>query len=226
MQRCTTEPELNATRTRPCDTPASTQQRATRRRPPGPPALREGPDGCTGRGHCEESEEEEDEKEEVEGHEEQEEEEQQGEEQEEQEEDEEEEEEQDDDDDERRHHDTRGDDDHAQGGQTGWTSTGVRGYARFMLAVWAGRGAQSASCLMCAFSPLSLSSSSLSLSLSLSFSFFSLSMHTHITNDGAVSYTRKFGFAFLCGITFFLLVICVLHCLPSAQDVLRCADKW
>ena len=85
----------------------------------------------------------------MEGHEEQEEEEQQGEEQEEQEEDEEEEEEeQDDDDDERRHHDTRGDDDHAQGGQTGWTSTGVRGYARFMLAVWAGRGAQAASCLV------------------------------------------------------------------------------
>ena len=88
------EPELNATRIRACDTLASTQQRATRRRPPGPPALREGPDGCTERGHCEESEEEEDdEKEEVEGHEEQEEVEQQGKEQEEQEEDEEEEEE-------------------------------------------------------------------------------------------------------------------------------------
>ena len=52
-----------------------------------------------------------------------------------------------DDDDEHRHHDTRGDDDHAQGPQTGWTSACVRGYAR-LLAVWVGRGAQAASCLV------------------------------------------------------------------------------
>ena len=53
------------------------------------------------------------------------------------------------DDDEHRHRDdTRGDDDHTDVAQTGWTSNCVRGYARFMLAVWAGRGAQAASCLV------------------------------------------------------------------------------
>ena len=53
----------------------------------------------------------------------------------------------DDDDDEHRHRDdTRGVDEHPDGAQTGWTSYCVRGYARFMLAVWAGRGAQAASC--------------------------------------------------------------------------------
>ena len=51
----------------------------------------------------------------------------------------------DDDDDERRHRDdTRGVDERTDGAQTGWTSCCVRGYARFMLAVWAGRGAQAA----------------------------------------------------------------------------------
>ena len=35
--------------------------------------------------------------------------------------------------------------------QIGWTSTCGRGYARFMLAVWAGRGAQAASCLVICF---------------------------------------------------------------------------
>ena len=55
----------------------------------------------------------------------------------------------DDDDDERRHRDdTRGVDERTDGAQTGWTSCCVRGYARFMLAVWAGRGAQAASCLV------------------------------------------------------------------------------
>ena len=53
------------------------------------------------------------------------------------------------DDDEHRHRDdTRGDDDHTDVAQIGWTSNCVRGYARFMLAVWAGRGAQAASCLV------------------------------------------------------------------------------
>ena len=47
-----------------------------------------------------------------------------------------------------RRDDTRGDDDHTDVAQTGWTSNCVRGYARFMLAVWAGRGAQAASCLV------------------------------------------------------------------------------
>ena len=55
----------------------------------------------------------------------------------------------DDDDYEHRHRDdTRGDDEQTQAAQTGWTSTCVRGYARFMLAVWAGRGAHAASCLV------------------------------------------------------------------------------
>ena len=54
-----------------------------------------------------------------------------------------------DDDDDRRHHDqTQGDDEHTDGAQTGWTSKCVRGHARFMLAVWAGGGAQAASCLV------------------------------------------------------------------------------
>ena len=54
-----------------------------------------------------------------------------------------------DDDDEHRHRDdTRGVDERTDGAQTGWTSYCVRGYARFMLAVWAGRGAQAASCLV------------------------------------------------------------------------------
>ena len=54
----------------------------------------------------------------------------------------------DDDDEEHRHHDdTKGDDERADGAQTGWTSTCVRGYARYMLAVVAGGGAQAASCL-------------------------------------------------------------------------------
>ena len=52
-----------------------------------------------------------------------------------------------DDDDEHRHR-TRGVDERTDGAQTGWTSCCVRGYARFMLAVWAGRGAQAASCLV------------------------------------------------------------------------------
>ena len=52
------------------------------------------------------------------------------------------------DDEHRRRDDTRGDDDHTDVAQTGWTSNCVRGYARFMLAVWAGRGAQAASCLV------------------------------------------------------------------------------
>ena len=44
--------------------------------------------------------------------------------------------------------DTRDDYDHADVAVTVWTSDCVRGYARFMLAVWAGRGAQAASCLV------------------------------------------------------------------------------
>ena len=52
------------------------------------------------------------------------------------------------DDEHRRRDDTRGDDDHTDVAQKGWTSNCVRGYARFMLAVWAGRGAQAASCLV------------------------------------------------------------------------------
>ena len=38
-----------------------------------------------------------------------------------------------------RRDDTRGDDDHTDVAQTGSSSNCVRGYARFMLAVWAGR---------------------------------------------------------------------------------------
>ena len=57
-----------------------------------------------------------------------------------------------DDDDEHRHRDdTRGVDERTDGAQTGWTSYCVRGYARFMLAVWAGRGAQAARCLVISF---------------------------------------------------------------------------
>ena len=53
-----------------------------------------------------------------------------------------------DDDDHRRRDGTQGDDKHTDAAQTGWTSKCVRGYARFMLAVWAGGGAQAASCLV------------------------------------------------------------------------------
>ena len=57
----------------------------------------------------------------------------------------------DDDDDEHRHRDdTRGVDERTDGAQTGWTSCCVRGYARFMFAVWVGRGAQAAGCLVIA----------------------------------------------------------------------------
>ena len=52
------------------------------------------------------------------------------------------------DDEHRRRDDTRGDDDHTDVAQAGWTSNCERGCARFMLAVWAGRGAQAASCLV------------------------------------------------------------------------------
>ena len=53
-----------------------------------------------------------------------------------------------DDDDDHRHRDeTHSDDEHTDGAQTGWTSKCVRGYARYMLAVWAGGGSQAASCL-------------------------------------------------------------------------------
>ena len=58
------------------------------------------------------------------------------------------------DDEHRRRDDTRGDDDHTDVAQAGWTSNCVRGYARFMLAVWAGRGAQAASCLVIFLSSL------------------------------------------------------------------------
>ena len=40
-----------------------------------------------------------------------------------------------DDDDHRRHDETQGDDEHADGAQTGWKSKCIRGYARYMLAV-------------------------------------------------------------------------------------------
>ena len=49
--------------------------------------------------------------------------------------------------------DTRDDYDHADVAVTVWTSDCVRGYARFMLAVWAGRGAQAASCLVIRAAP-------------------------------------------------------------------------
>ena len=55
----------------------------------------------------------------------------------------------DEDDDDNRHHDeTQSGREHTDGAQTGWTSKCVRGYARLMLAVWAGGGAKAASCLV------------------------------------------------------------------------------
>ena len=48
----------------------------------------------------------------------------------------------------RHHYETQSGREHTDGAQTGWTSKCVRGYARFMLAVWAGGGAQAASCLV------------------------------------------------------------------------------
>ena len=55
----------------------------------------------------------------------------------------------DDDDDDNRHYDeTQSGRGHTDGAQTGWTPKCARGYARFMLAVWAGGGAQAASCLV------------------------------------------------------------------------------
>ena len=54
-----------------------------------------------------------------------------------------------DDDDRHRHRDeTHGDHEHTDGAQTGWTLKFLWGYARFMLAVWFGGGAQAASCLV------------------------------------------------------------------------------
>ena len=54
------------------------------------------------------------------------------------------------DDDNRRHDETQSGREHTDGAQIGWTSRCVRGYARFLLAVWAGCGAQAASCLVIA----------------------------------------------------------------------------
>ena len=58
-----------------------------------------------------------------------------------------------------------------------------------------------------------------------SLSPFPLSTHAQITNHEAVASTREFGFAFVCGLTFLLLLTRLLHHLPCTQGVLRYVDN-